>query len=163
MSAAARLGLAAASVAALAGLAASCGTVRGAYDACEAADECVAPYVCCTAPRIPAEGQKIPYCERLEYCDGFLPFLVEGNPCHREPDVPWQECAEGLECCPESLTCGGAGSCTGVVPAPTGPSSGAACVADGECPGGEVCCGINLFYRLSGVCKAVAECAPAPP
>jgi hypothetical protein len=140
--------------------AAACGTVRGAYDACDAPDDCILPFVCCTAPRIPQYDQKIPYCERLEYCDGFLPFLVEGNPCHRYPGVPQQECASGLECCPESLLCGPTGSCTGMVPTPTGPSSQAECVADGECPAGEVCCGIDFTYREDGTCKWVSECTP---
>jgi hypothetical protein len=138
----------------------ACGTVRGAYDACEAADDCVLPYVCCTAPRIPAYGQKIPYCEQPTYCDAFLPFLVEDNPCHRVAGSPFQECSEGLECCVESLVCEKAGTCTGVVPTATAPSSMAGCVADGECSGGEVCCGIDVIYREGGKCTAIAECAP---
>lgn len=160
MSAPQNLAAAGISLALLGVLAASCGTVKGAFDACDTADDCVAPYVCCTDPRIPAYGQKIPYCEQMTYCDGFMPFLVEDNPCHREPDVPWQECSEGLECCSESLLCKTAGSCSGEVASHMEASSRAACVADADCSSGEVCCGINFYYRTSGVCRWVAECSP---
>lgn len=153
-----RLALSVAVAPAIVAVSAACGTVRGAYDACDTADDCLLPFVCCTAPRIPAYGQKIPYCESRSYCDGFLPFLVEGNPCHRSQDLASGECSAGLECCPESLLCAPAGSCTGMVPTPTGESSRSACVADGECPSGEICCGINYIYRQDGTCQFVTEC-----
>lgn len=145
----------------------ACGELNHTNESCSKGTDCLAPYVCCTNPRIPAEGQSIPFCEDPSECDGYLPFLIEGNPCAREP-APERalpdagaDCAEGLECCATTLVCTKAGTCPTAFPdAGTLPTDAAppGCNADSDCAPGLVCCGIEFFHDRDGTCVTVQSC-----
>lgn len=138
--------------------------------ACKAASDCPQPYVCCSNPRIPSEDTPPLSCQDVDYCDGYLPFLVEGQPCERglpvsPKEMPQGPCSEGLVCCKTSKLCGKAEACP--APAPTVlTSSDAPCLADADCTGGEICCGIDFFNRANGKCRSLfgcgAEVTPQP-
>lgn len=124
-------------------------------EGCSLGTDCIWPSVCCTAPRIPAFGSPIPQCEDAEYCDAFLPYLVEDNPCMRSlmGSSTHDLCSEGLVCCGKTLTCLDQAGCD-AAPEPPPPStspSGKSCNADADCPTGELCMGIAMYSR-SGMC-----------
>lgn len=130
--------------------------------ACAVASDCPQPYVCCKDPRIPSEDTPIPSCQDIDYCDSYLPFLIEGQPCGRGLPVspresPQGPCSEGLECCRSTLTCGKVGACAAPVPA-VATSSEAPCQADGDCGAGEICCNIDFFSRANGKCRSLSAC-----
>lgn len=149
------------------GVALACNNIAFTDEPCSAGTDCLAPYVCCTKPRIPAFDKSIPYCERRDICDDYLPFLVDGNPCGRRPSAKGGDggldtrCAEGFECCSNTLTCKKNGSCPTQPPAP-GPDGGTGgpCSADDECSPGEICCEISFFNR-DGKCTTVQGCGGA--
>ena len=129
--------------------------VKAEGDACDEGPQCTWPAVCCTAPRIPAIGDPLPICEKIDYCDAFLPFLVEGNPCQRAGAGPLDSCADPWICCPKTLTCLEQADCDAAPePVPISPS-GDPCRADGDCPAGEICEGISIRDR-EGTCTAIA-------
>ncbi len=151
---------------------------------CETADDCSAPFLCCTAGVIlEAEGGGGPRCvipdPSLAFCDVYLPHLIEGNPCLRipaeeapvdpvtagyDPPPPAADlCREGLTCCPGSLTCEKPDACEAPADVPDGKSgSGKACHADEDCRASEVCCGIS-YYDREGRCTFVRDCVGVPP
>ncbi len=146
-------------------------TLEATNEACERGSDCVLPFVCCTAPRLPTVDRSPPYCEEMRGCDDFLPFLVEGNPCGRRPaTTPYEQklqtCAEPLVCCARTLTCATTAACD-AAPVPRTPDAGppddggvsepATCAADEDCAPGLVCCGIDLRVR-DGTCAPVVGC-----
>lgn len=152
----------------------SCGLLEVAYDnkPCETADDCGAPFLCCTqgiATQVSTKGAGpvcvIPgrydslYKQWSDYCENFLPHLVEDNPCGRAASDRGgvNECRAGLGCCSTTLTCTTAATCPLVEVTPA-PSTGAGCLSDDECSAPEVCCGITWSSRTSGVCKSVDDC-----
>lgn len=148
----------------------SCIAIDSVEDvACTVASDCAPPYVCCSSPRIPSEDTPPVSCQDIRYCDAYLPFLLEGQPCGRSPvalngggKAPNNPCSAGLVCCPSTLSCGKEGACPEPLVPPATPSN-ASCLADADCPGGEICCNIDFFTRSNGKCSAVAACNPAKP
>lgn len=139
----------------------ACSDIASTTNACEQGSDCVYPNVCCTDPRIPPYGKKIPYCEEIDICNAYLPFLVAGNPCERgSPARPeLQQCGAPLVCCPKSLTCATEADCAAAPePVPT-VGSGAECGRDADCAEGEVCGGIDLLNR-DGRCRALVPASP---
>ncbi|MCA9547428.1 MAG: hypothetical protein KC613_23655 [Myxococcales bacterium] len=135
-----------------------CGELNNAEGPCDHGGDCVWPAVCCTEPRIPAFGQKIPFCESISYCDGYLPPMLEGNPC---TGSGLGACAEPWACCPKTFTCLTAEACEATpAPEPT-VSSNAACHAYSDCGAGEYCAGISLIDK-DGVCTAFDPLPPPP-
>lgn len=132
---------------------------------CTVAGDCAPPYVCCSEPRIPSVDTPIPSCQDARYCDAYLPFLLEGQPCNRTPrptvnnKPPPEQCSAGLVCCPSTLSCGRDGACPDA-PTPPEKSSGATCLADPDCPSGEICCNVDFFNRGNGRCSTVSACNP---
>jgi len=147
---------------------------------CTTADDCAAPFLCCTGG-IATEVEGGPHCvipdPSLSFCDGYLPHLVEGNPCARvpaaadasatvgagitPPPAAADQCRAGLTCCTTSLTCAPEGRCPDLAEVPEGASSsGTRCHADDECSGPEICCGIS-YYERDGQCALVRDC-PVP-
>lgn len=146
---------------------------------CTTADDCAAPFLCCTGG-IATEVEGGPVCvipdPVLSFCGGYLPHLVEGNPCGRlteseatgtvgagiDPPPPAaDQCREGLTCCATTLACAPEGDCPAAADVPAdAASSNAACSADDECTAPEICCGIS-FYDRDGSCALVRDC-PVP-
>jgi hypothetical protein len=146
----------------------ACNNAAFTDEACSKGTDCLAPFVCCTNPSIPPADKSIPYCEKIDSCRDYLPFLVEGNPCNRRRPVKDQEvgrdtlCADGLECCSNTLTCAKKGACSPTVPSDAGTPGDAGtpeadCSADSECSNGDICCEISFFAR-SGKCRTVSAC-----
>ncbi len=148
----------------------SCVAVDSIEDvACTVASDCAPPYVCCSSPRIPSEDTPPVSCQDIQYCDAYLPFLLEGQPCGRlsvapqgGSKAPTSPCSAGLVCCPSTLTCGKDGACP-EAPVPPATPSGATCLGDPDCPSGEICCNIDFFNRTNGKCSAVLACQPPQP
>lgn len=128
---------------------------------CASADDCRAPLVCCTSGYyLTLNDFTGPTCGPRWECPGeFMPFLPAGAPCGRAPAVAGETCKAGLVCCASTLTCATDAECA-AAPAPTSvdPAAPVACYADGDCGGGQVCCGIDFSAR-DGTCRGVAACA----
>ncbi|MFN3197418.1 MAG: hypothetical protein ACE366_03200 [Bradymonadia bacterium] len=138
---------------------------------CSQGPDCIYPSVCCTNPRIPPIGASVPYCEDIDYCDGFMPVLIEGNPCNRSGGSSIDSCADPWVCCPNTLTCLTQEACTEtmpLMPPDAGPPPEVAddgvpqpmslpCTADPDCPQGLVCMGINMVVRGNGMCQPIPQ------
>ena len=132
-------------------------------NACDRGADCIYPAVCCTNPRIPPVGARLPYCEDISYCDGFLPVLAEGNPCYPGSASPITSCSEPWICCEKSYTCQTAEACEQAppfeyvdmgLPDDGGVSMPTPCTAHEDCPRGTLCFGITLNNRDNGTCVA---------
>jgi hypothetical protein len=142
---------------------AACSQLEKPTRPCASADDCLAPLVCCTEGfYLSLNGFSGPTCGPRFECPGaFLPFLPEGAPCARAPEVAGETCKAGLSCCPSTLTCETAATCaTATAPTSVDPPAEVTCSADVDCDEGRVCCGIDYQDR-AGTCRGVAACAAA--